>query len=102
MLMKKTKYGQVHKTLRGNLYHNTFFKDFEGIMEKESKIALELVNLGYVITKKIISYVGGGVYNGVDTYLNYDTGKYEIDKYTYVEHGVWKLKFKIKKNNGNT
>ena len=55
MLMKKTKYGQVHKTLRGNLYHNTFFKDFEGIMEKESKIALELVNLGYVITKKIIS-----------------------------------------------
>ena len=52
MLMKKTKYGQVHKTLRGNLYHNTFFKDFEGIMEKEEKIALELVNLGYVITKK--------------------------------------------------
>ena len=54
--------------------------------------------MGYIITDKEISYVGGGVFNGVDTYLNYDTGKYEIDKYTYVEHGVWKLKFKIKPN----
>lgn len=58
---------------------------------------MDLVNLGYIITNKEISYVGG-VYNGVDTYLNYDTGQYEVDRYTYVEHGVWKLKFKIKKN----
>ena len=67
-------------------------------MKKEEEIVMELVNMGYIITNKEISYVGGGVFNGVDTYLNYDTGKYEMDKYTYVEHGVWKLKFKIKLN----
>ena len=57
----------------------------------------ELYLQEYIITKKEISYVGGGVYDGVDTYLNYDTGKYNLEKYSYVEHGVWKLKFKIKK-----
>ena len=67
-------------------------------MKREEEIVMELVNMGYIITDKEISYVGGGVFNGVDTYLNYDTGKYEIDKYTYVEHGVWKLKFIIKPN----
>ena len=98
MLERKTPIGSIYKTLKGKLYHNTFFKEFDVLVEKEQKIIMDLVNLGYIITNKEISYVGGGVYNGVDTYLNYDTGQYEVDRYTYVEHGVWKLKFKIKKN----
>ena len=67
-------------------------------MKKEEEIVMELVNMGYIITNKEISYVGGGVFNGVDTYLNYDTGKYSLENYSYVKHGVWKLKFKIKLN----
>jgi hypothetical protein len=98
MLEQKTPFGSIHKTLKGNLHHNTYFKEFASLMKKEEEIVMELVNMGYIITNKEISYVGGGVFNGVDTYLNYDTGKYQIDKYTYVEHGVWKLKFKIKPN----
>ena len=97
MLEQKTKYGSIHKSLRGDYYHNTFFKNFESIVKKEDKIVMSLINKGYKITDKKIFYVGGGCYKGVDTFLNYDTGDYTCEEYSYVEHGVWKLKFKIKK-----
>ena len=97
MLEQKTKYGSIYKSLSGDLYHNTFFKNFESIVKKEDKIVMSLINKGYKITDKKISYVGGGCYKGVETFLNYDTGDYTCEEYNYIEHGVWKLKFKIKK-----
>jgi hypothetical protein len=97
MFLEKTKYGSIYKTLKGELYHNTFFKEFTSIIKKEDDITMNLIDKGYKIVDKSILYVGGGVYEGYETYLNYDTGEYVNESYTYVEHGVWKLKFKIKK-----
>lgn len=97
MLQQKTQHGSIHKSLSGDLYHNTFFKNFESIVNKEDKIVMNLIDMGYNIVNKEISYVGGGHYKGIDTFLNYDTGDYGCEKYNYIEHGVWKLKFKIKK-----
>ena len=97
MLEQKTKYGSIYRSLDDSLYHNTFFKNFESIVKKEDKIVMSLINKGYKIIDKKISYVGGGHYKGVDTFLNYDTGEYVCEEYSYIEHGVWILKFKIKK-----
>tara|TARA_A100000172_G_scaffold35393_1_gene21518 strand:- start:2087 stop:2380 length:294 start_codon:yes stop_codon:yes gene_type:complete len=97
MLEQKTKYGRINKSFKGDLYHETFFKNFESIPKKEEKIVMNLIDNGYKIEDKKIFYVGGGCYKGVDTFLNYDTGDYVCEEYSYVEHGVWKLKFKIKK-----
>ena len=97
MIKEKTTYGVIHKNLLGELYHNSFSKSFERLTEKEEMIAMDLINNGYDILEKNIYYVGGVVYEGADTYLNMETGDYSIQSYEYVEHGVWKLKFKIKK-----
>ena len=66
-------------------------------MQKESKIAMDLINNGYDILDKKIYYVGGGVVKGADTYIDLNTVEYVIEPYEYVEHGGWKLKFNIKK-----
>ena len=97
MLLKKTEDGSIYKTLKGDLYHTTFFKEFSSLAKKEEKIIMSLIDNGYIIKNKATLYVGGGVYEGYETYLNYDTGEYINETYTYVEHGVWKLKIKIKK-----
>jgi hypothetical protein len=97
MLQQKTQHGSIYKSLSGNLCHNTFFKNFESIVEKEDEIVINLIDMGYNIIDKKITYVGGGHYKGVDTFLNYDTGEYTCEEYNYIEHGVWRLKFKIKK-----
>ena len=97
MLLEKTEYGSIYKTLKGDLYHTTFFREFLSLAKKEEKIIMSLVDNGYIIKGKSILYVGGGVYEGYETYLNYKTGNYTNEVYTYVENGVWKLKIKIKK-----
>ena len=96
MFLENTKFVVIYKTLKGELYHNTFFKEFTSIIKKEDDITMNLIDKGYKIVDKSILYVGGGVYEGYETYLNYDTGEYDNESYTYVEHEVWKLKFKKK------
>jgi hypothetical protein len=40
MLEQKTKYGRINKSFKGDLYHETFFKNFESIPKKEEKIVM--------------------------------------------------------------
>jgi|TARA_B100000073_G_scaffold338156_1_gene334961 hypothetical protein len=98
MIREKTAYGVINKLSIGNCYaHSSFSKDFKSLVEKEDDIAMTLINNGYDILDKKIYYVGGGIQEGVDTYVNLESGDYSLHSYEYVEHGVWKLKFKIKK-----
>ena len=97
MISEKTAFGVIHKNLMGEMHHVSFSKEFNSLRKKESDIVMDLINNDYEIIDKIFYYVGGEVHKGIDTYLNLDTCDYTIEPYEWVEHGVWKLKFKIKK-----
>ena len=97
MISEKTAFGVIHKNLMGDTHHVTFSKEFSSVVEKEEDIVMDLINNGYDILDKKIYYVGGETHKGVETYLNLETCDYVIEPYQWVEHGVWKLKFKIKK-----
>jgi hypothetical protein len=97
MVREKTTYGVINKSLLGELFHSSFSSDFKNLIEKEELIATDLIDNNYNILDKKIYYVGGDVHEGIDTYVNLDTDEYSIEPYEWVEHGAWKLKFKIKK-----
>ena len=97
MISEKTTFGVIHKNLLGEMHHVSFSSSFSSIVKKEEDIVMDLIDNGYDILDKKIYYVGGAVHNGVDTYINLETHDYTIEPYQWVEHGVWKLKFKIKK-----
>tara|TARA_Y100001938_G_C7952012_1_gene359791 strand:+ start:224 stop:532 length:309 start_codon:yes stop_codon:yes gene_type:complete len=100
MISEKTTFGVIHKNLLGEMHHVSFSSEFSSIMKKEEKIVMDLINNDYEILDKKIYYVGGGVHKGVETlFVNLDTHEYRTETYEYVEHGVWKLKYKIKKKN---
>ena len=97
MISEKTTFGVIHKNLLGEMHHVSFSEDFSSIVEKEEDIAMDLINNDYEILDKTIYYVGGSVHTGADTYVNLNTHEYHVEPYEWVEHGVWKLKYKIKK-----
>jgi hypothetical protein len=97
MIREKTKYGVIHKNLMGEEYHVSFSNTFKSLYTKENDIVMYLIDNDYEVLDKKIFYVGGGVHKGVDTYLNSKEDALHIEPYEYIEHGVWKTKFKIKK-----
>tara|TARA_Y100001938_G_scaffold109590_1_gene149834 strand:- start:695 stop:994 length:300 start_codon:yes stop_codon:yes gene_type:complete len=97
MISEKTAFGVIHKNLMGEMHHVSFSKEFSSVVEKEENIVMDLIDNNYDILDKKIYYVGGEVHQGIDTYVNLETYDYSIEPYEWVEHGVWKLKFKIKK-----
>ena len=97
MVREKTAYGVIHKSLLGELFHNSFSSDFKNLIDKEELIATDLIDNNYDILSREIYYVGGAVHKGIDTCVNLDPSEYTVEPYEWVEHGVWKLKFKIKK-----
>ena len=97
MISEKTTFGVIHKNLMGETHHVSFSSEFPLLVKKEEDIVMDLINNDYEILDKKIYYVGGEVHEGVDTYVNLNTHEYHLESYDYVEHGVWKLKFKIKK-----
>ena len=98
MINEKTSFGVIHKNLLGETHHVSFSSEFSYLIEKEENVVMDLIDNGYDILDKKIYYVGGGVHKGVDTwYVDLDTHEYHVEPYEYIEHGVWKLKFKIKK-----
>ena len=97
MTSEKTTYGVIHKNMRGQTHHVSFSQEFPSLIKKEEDIVMDLIDNGYDILDKKIFYIGGKVHRGVDTYVNLDTCDYSVEPYEYVEHGAWKLKFKIKK-----
>ena len=96
-ISEKTAFGIIHSNLLGEKHHVSFSSQFSSIIEKEEDIVMSLINNDYDILDKKIYYVGGKVHQGIDTYLNIETHDYSVEPYEWVEHGVWKLKFKIKK-----
>ena len=86
----------IFESKKGGYLHITFHSEFSSLCEKESEIAMRLIDLDYEITDKTIFYVGGGIIEGIETYVNLDTHEYSIEPYEYVDYGVWKLKFKLK------
>ena len=92
----KTEYGKIWQTSTG-FVHVTFFNEFVNLYKLENSIAAELIDLGYKIIDKSISIVGGSVTDYEETLLDLETGNYITETYQHVEHGVWKLKFKLKK-----
>ena len=97
MIKEKTDYGIIHKNLAGETYHVSFSNTFNKLVKNEAKIAMSLIDRNYKILSKKIYYVGGKTHKGVDTWVNLESQEYQIEPYTWVEHGVWKQKFKIKK-----
>jgi len=97
MISEKTAFGVIHKNLMGETHHVSFSKNFPVLSKKEEDIVMHLIDNDYDILDKTYYYVGGETHEGAETYINLDTHEYHIESYDYVEHGVWKLKFKIKK-----
>lgn len=97
MVTEKTKFGIIQKNLKGEYNHISFHNEWKSVMKKDNKIATILIDEDYEILDRSVSYVGGSVHKGADTYINTETGECDIEPYEYVEHGVFKLKFKIKK-----
>ena len=97
MIKEKTDYGIIHKCFKDELYHVSFSKEFKNLIKKEDKIVMHLINEGYDILEKQIFYVGGETHRGVDAYILSSENEVIIEPYEYVEHGAWKMKFKIKK-----
>tara|TARA_Y100000356_G_C10995922_1_gene150799 strand:+ start:74 stop:379 length:306 start_codon:yes stop_codon:yes gene_type:complete len=97
MIKEKTAFGVIHKNLSGEAHHVSFSSEFLSLVKREEDIVMDLINNDYEILDKKIYYVGGETHEGVDTYVNLDTCEYNIEPYYWVEHGIWKLKFKIKK-----
>jgi len=97
MTREKTAYGIIHTNLLGELFHNSFSSEFKNLIKKEELIATDLIDNNYDILDRKIYYVGGTVHEGIDTYVSLETHNYSVKPYQWVEHGVWKLKFKIKK-----
>ena len=96
MISQRTDYGRI-EVVGENVYYFSFAKDFENIIEKEEDIVHDILDRGFKILDRSLFYVGGGVKRGYDTYINYESGKYNCETYEYVTHGIWKLKFKLEK-----
>ena len=96
MISEKTDYGTIDGSKRAGLSYTVFAKNFSSIVEKEDAIVLDIINRGYTIKDRKLYYYGGGVKRGAETYINLGEGKYVHEEYEYVEHGIWKLKYKIK------
>jgi|TARA_R100000084_G_C4653981_1_gene151618 hypothetical protein len=97
MIKEKTEFGVIHKNLLGDMHHISFSKEFLNLAEREEKIVMNLIDNDYEILDKSYYYVGGETHEGADTYINLSTHEYHVESYSYVDYGVWKLKFKIKK-----
>ena len=97
MVNEKTAYGVLHKNISWEMHHISFAKEYPTLAKKEDKIVMYLIDNDYEILDKTLYYVGGETHTGVETYLNLDTCDYHLEEYSWVEHGVWKLKYKIKK-----
>ena len=97
MISEKTAFGVIHKNLAGDTHHTSFSSEFSSLVKKEEDIVMDLINNDYKILDRKIYYVGGQTHEGMDTYVNLNTHEYHLEEYTWVEHGAWKLKFKIKK-----
>tara|TARA_R110002020_G_scaffold17225_16_gene60839 strand:- start:9269 stop:9556 length:288 start_codon:yes stop_codon:yes gene_type:complete len=91
----KTEHGKIWQTSTG-FVHVTFFNNFERLHVTEGDIALELIDLGYKIKNKSITIVGGGVHKYNELLLDLETGEYVNEEIEWVEHGIWKLKYKLK------
>ena len=70
----KTEHGKIWQTSTG-FVHVTFFNNFEN---------------------KSITIVGGGVHKYNELLLDLETGEYVNEEIEWVEHGIWKLKYKLK------
>ena len=97
MIREKTAFCVIHKNLMGEEYHVSFSKEYYNVVKKEDDIVMYLIDNDYEILDKSLYYVGGSVHKGVDTYYNDENESLYIEPYEYVEYGVWKTKFKIKK-----
>ena len=97
MVKEKTAFGVLHTNLAGEMHHVSFSKEYPTLARKEEDIVMYLIDNDYEILDKKLYYVGGETHEGADTYINLNTHEYHIEEYSWVEHGVWKLKYKIKK-----
>ena len=98
MISEKTEFGVIHKNLMGETHHVSFSSEFPSIVKREEAIVMNLIDNDYEILDKKLYYVGGAVHKGSDVvYVDLETHDYHVEPYEWVEHGVWKLKFKIKK-----
>ena len=91
-----TQYGSIDGTTARGLSYTVFSKNFKSIVDREESIVMDILERGYDILDRKLYYVGGGVQKGSETFLNLGSGNYAYESYEYVEHGIWKLKFKIK------
>jgi hypothetical protein len=96
MISIRTAYGSIDGSVRSGLCYVVFAKEFKTIVEREEDIVMDILDRGYDILDSKLYYVGGGVKKGCDTFLNIGSHNYIHETYEYVEHGIWKLKFKIK------
>lgn len=96
MISIKTPYGSIDGTIKRGLSYIVFAKEFKSIISNEEKIVMDILDRGYDIIDRKLYYIGGGISKGCETFLNLGSGNYAYEAYEYVEHGIWKLKFKIK------
>jgi hypothetical protein len=96
MISIRTQYGSIDGTTARGLSYTVFSKNFKSIVDREESIVMDILERGYDILDRKLYYVGGGVQKGSETFLNLGSGNYAYESYEYVEHGIWKLKFKIK------
>ena len=96
MISIRTPYGSIDGSLKNGLSYIVFAKEFKTIVKREENIVMDILDRGYDIIERKLYYIGGGITKGCDTFLNLGSGNYAYEEYEYVEHGIWKLKFKIK------
>ena len=96
MISIKTPYGSIDGSIRSGLSYVVFAKEFKSIARREEEILMDILDRGYDIIDRKLYYIGGGISKGCETFLNLGSGNYGYETYEYVEHGIWKLKFKIK------
>lgn len=98
MISIKTAYGSIDGSVDRGLSYTVFAKEFKSIIQKEEDIVMDILDRDYEIVDRKLYYYGGKVVKGCDTYINLESSTYVSEEYEYVEHGIWKLKFKIKKS----
>jgi hypothetical protein len=98
MISIKTAYGSIEGSADRGIVYIVFAKEFKSIVLKEDDIVMDILDRGYDILDNTLYYVGGEIKKGCKTYVNMGSHKYITEPYEYIEHGIWKLKFKLKKN----
>ena len=70
MIIKKTEFGTINTSLLGEIKHNSFYSNFNDLLEEEDDVCLMLIDQDYNIVRTEITYIQRNINDRQRSFMN--------------------------------